>query len=167
MLLVILLALIPGLDRYEGTYRIDLEECDEIRPIVDRTVAKMNFLVRGIARSRLMKTQILFPAITVYSTDSEFRIRHVDGTDIAHRDVQTGVKAKAPDGSDIIVRLRPGPPLVQSYESSDGKRENTYTLSADGAKLTVDVRVTSPRLPEDIRYRLVYARVADSERATQ
>lgn len=167
MLLVILLALFPSLERYEGTYRILLEECDEIRPAVERTVSKMSFLVRGIARSRLMKSQILFPAITVYSTDSAFRIRHVNGTDIAHSDSKTGVKAKAPDGSDIVVRLRPGPPLVQSYESSDGKRENTYTLSADGAKLTVDVRVTSPRLPEEIRYRLVYARIGDSERATQ
>lgn len=167
MLLVVLLALIPSLDRYEGTYRIVLDECDEIRPVVDRTVAKMNFLIRGMARSRLMKTQILFPAITVYSTDSAFRIRHVNGTDIAHGDVKTGIKAKAPDGSDIVVRLRPGPPLVQSYESRDGKRENTYTLSADGTKLTVDVRVTSPRLPEDIRYRLVYVRVGDPESATQ
>ena len=161
MLLLLFITLFPTLDRYAGTYSVVLSECDEIRPVVERTVSKMNFLIRGIARSRLMKTQIVFPRITVNSTDSEFRITHANGTDIAHRDLATGVRAKAPDGSDITVRLSPGPPLIQSYESSDGKRENIYTLSADGSKLNVDVKISSPRLPEAIRYRLVYARTSE------
>ena len=159
--MILFVALFPDLDRYAGTYRVVPAECDEIRPVVERTVSKMNFLIRGIARSRLMKTQIVFPAITVSSTDSEFRITHVNGTDIAHTDLSTGVKAKAPDGSDITVRLSPGPPLIQSYESTDGKRENTYTLSADGRKLILHVNITSPRLPEAIQYRLVYARTSE------
>ena len=164
MLLVLLLALNPALDRYAGTYRVLPRECDEIRPVVERAVARMNFLIRPIARSRLMKTQILFPTITVISTDTEFRIRHVNGTEIAHADLSSAVKAKAPDGTDITVRVSAGPPLVESYESTDGQRENTYHLSPDGSKLTVQVRVSSPRLPDEIRYRLVYERVRDLER---
>jgi hypothetical protein len=159
MLFVALLALVPSLQQYAGTYQIVREECDEIRPVVEQVVSKMNFLIRGIARSRLMKTQILFPSVTVISGDSEFRIRHVEGTDVRHSDLSTPVKAKAPDGSAIDVRLSAGPPLMQSYESSDGVRENIYTLSPDGSKLRVDVRVRSPRLPEEIRYKLVYKRV--------
>ena len=161
MLLLLFITLFPALDRYAGTYSVVPSECEEIRPVVERTVSKMNFLIRGIARSRLMKTQIVFPRITVSSTASEFRVAHVNGTDIAHRDLATGVKAKAPDGSDITVRLSPGPPLIQRYESNDGKRENIYTLSTDGSKLSVDVRITSPKLPEPIRYRLVYARTPE------
>ena len=159
MLLIALLALAPSLQQYAGTYQIVREECDEIEPVVERVVSRMNFLIRGIARSRLMKTQILFPAVTVTSAESEFRIRHAEGTDVGHSNLSTPVKAKAPDGSAIEVRLSPGPPLVQSYESSDGVRENIYTLSPDRSKLHVDVRVRSPRLPEEIRYKLVYKRV--------
>ena len=161
MLAVVLFALLPSLAHYEGTYNVVPAECDDIRPVVDRTVARMNFLIRGIARTRLLKTQLAFPVITVMSTASEFRIRHDGGTDVAHTDLATPVRAKAPDGSSIVVRLSTGAQLVQSYESSDGRRENRYTLSADRSKLTVDVLVTSPRLPEDIRYRLVYKRVSD------
>lgn len=158
MLPILLFALFPSLEPYAGAYKIAPEECDEIRPVVERAVAKMNFLIRGIARNRLLKTQVMFPAITVTSGASEFRIRHDGGTDVAHRDLSTPVRTTAPDGAAIGVRLSAGPPLMQSYESNDGRRENTYTLSPDGAKLYVDVRVTSPRLPEEIRYRLVYKR---------
>jgi hypothetical protein len=164
MLLVLLLALDPSLSRYAGTYRIVPAECDEIRPVIERAVSRMNFLIRPIARSRLAKTQIAFPAITVRSDASTFQIRHVNGTEITHADLSAGVRAKSPDGTDITVRLTPGPPLMESYESADGKRENTYRLSPDGSKLTVEVRVTSPRLPEEIRYRLVYQRAPEAQR---
>jgi hypothetical protein len=159
MIVVALFALLPSLEPYAGTYKVVPEECEEIRPAVERAVAKMNFLIRGIARSRLLKTQIRFPSITVTSDPSEFQIRHDGGTDIAHADLTTPIRTKAPDGASIVVRLSPGPPLTESYEASDGKRENTYTLSEDGSKLILRVRVTSPRLPEEIRYRLVYKRV--------
>ena len=163
MWLVLLLALNPALGRYAGTYRVVPLECDEIREVVERTVSRMNLFIRPIARNRLLKTQILFPVITVTSNDSEFRIRHMHGTDIPHSDLSSAVKAKAPDGTNITVRLQLGPPLVETYESADGKRENAYDLSAAGSKLTVHVRVTSPRLPHDIRYRLVYARTIESQ----
>jgi hypothetical protein len=165
MLLVLLLAGFPVLDSYAGSYRAIPQECDQIRPVVERVVSRMNFLIRPIARSRLMKTQIVFPVITVTSTRSEFRIRHENGTDVPHSDVRSGVKAKAPDGTDITVRLTPGPPLTETYESADGKRENTYVLSPDGSKLTVQVRVTSPRLPDEIRYRIVYQRESGAPHA--
>jgi hypothetical protein len=159
MLPVVLLVLIPSLQHYVGTYQIVRAECDDIRPVVERVVSKMNFMIRGIARSRLLRTQIWFPAVTVTSNDSEFRIRHVGGTDVGHSNLITPVNAKAPDGASIQVRLLPGPPLVQRYESADGVRENIYTLSPDGSRLRMDVRIRSPRLPEEIRYKLVYKRV--------
>jgi hypothetical protein len=64
----------------------------------------------------------------------------------------------APDGAQITVHLVAGPPLKELYESSEGSRENTYLLSENGSKMTLDVLVMSPRLREPIVYRLVYAR---------
>jgi hypothetical protein len=154
-----LFAMFSMLQPYVGTYKIIPEECDEIRPVVERSVARMNFLIRSIARGRLLKTQVAFPSITVSADASYFRITHAGGTNIGHTDLSSPVHAKAPDGTPIVVRLLPGPPLVQTYESSEGKRENTYLLADSGTRLTVVVRITSPRLPEEISYRLVYRRI--------
>lgn len=154
-----------SLDVYEGRYQLVPPERDPIRPAIEKVVAKMNFLIRGIARGRLRKTQIPFPAIEISSSETEFRIRHKGGTDVGHGDVSIPIKTKAPDGESITVRLQPGPPLVQSYESEEGKRENTYVLSRDGNWLTLRVRITSPRLPSDIEYELAYQRVEHSRAA--
>lgn len=48
--------------------------------------------------------------------------------------------------------------LVQVFTTDDGTRENSFALSGDGQWLWMSVRITSPRLPADVRYRLRYRR---------
>jgi hypothetical protein len=155
--LLLLAALPASLGEYAGNWKLIPAESDSIPAVIDKTVSRMNFLIRGIARSRLRRTQVAFPQITI-SAGNEFRIRHQGGTDVPHRATDTDVPATAPDGTRITVRLSAGPPLTESYESTEGKRENTYVLSGDRSKMTLNVRVTSPRLSSPILYRLVYAR---------
>jgi hypothetical protein len=119
----------------------------------------MNFLIRGIARGRLLKTQVAFPTLTIEGAGSAVRISHEGGTDVTHGDPSATIRTNAPDGSPIVVTLQAGPPLKQSYESKDGRRENTYVLSEDGKRLTVEVLVSSPRLPAPVQYELQYRRM--------
>jgi hypothetical protein len=146
----------PELDVYLGEYALIASESSDMKKVVDETAAALNFVVRPIARSRLRKTQVAFPTLRIARDSDGFRIRHEQGTDVAHRTLDDPVRTTAPDGSQIVVRLLPGPPMSQSYESGDGLRVNRYVMN--GTKLTLEVRVTSPRLPKPIEYRLVYRR---------
>jgi hypothetical protein len=155
---IFLLAALPAsLEHYAGVWKLLPAESDSISAVIDKAVSRMNVFIRGIARSRLRRTQVAFPTITI-SAGREFRIRHEGGTSVPHHATDTPVAAVAPDGTPITVRLSAGPPLIESYESSEGRRENTYVLSADGSKMTLTVRVTSPRLPAPIVYKLTYRR---------
>jgi hypothetical protein len=48
--------------------------------------------------------------------------------------------------------------LAQTFTSGEGRRVNDYTLSADGRTLTMEVKETSPQLPQSITYKQVYRR---------
>lgn len=119
----------------------------------------MNFLIRGIARSRLAKTQIAFPKVVIEGSGESVRIAHEGGTDVTHPTPAATVPARSPDGASIVVELTAGPPLKQTYVSPEGRRENTYILSEDGKQLTIHVSVTSPRLPAPVEYKLSYRRL--------
>lgn len=70
------------------------------------------------------------------------------------------VRIVAPEGTrlEMIQRLDRGGRLVQRFNHPDGTRENTLALSGDGGSLWMSVRIYSPRLPHDCRYRLRYRR---------
>jgi hypothetical protein len=58
---------------------------------------------------------------------------------------------------DVSARLSEGA-LVQQYTAEDGQRSNVFTLSEDGDLLHMQVTVRSPKLKDDVVYRLAYRR---------
>ena len=52
-----------------------------------------------------------------------------------------------------------GNTLTQEFSTKDGQRINIYEVSPDGQTLTLQVTVSSQRLAEPVKYRLVYRRV--------
>ncbi len=50
--------------------------------------------------------------------------------------------------------------LEQRFQAEDGRRVNLYSVSADGNTLTMNVTITSPRLPSPLTYKLVYNRAS-------
>ena len=50
--------------------------------------------------------------------------------------------------------------LHQTFRAEDGQRVNVYTLSNNGNTMTMNVTITSPRLPDPLTYRLVYNRAS-------
>ena len=154
---------LAGLEPYHGQYLLVAPESDNLPEIIERTVRQFNFLIRPIARSRLQRTNVAFPAISFERPgDSGFRIAHVNGTAVLHRVAGEEVSGQSPDGSGIRVRLNAGPPLREVYQSDEGRRENTYELVDGGRRLLLHVVITSPRLREPIKYRLVYKRAPDT-----
>ncbi len=52
---------------------------------------------------------------------------------------------------------------MQLFAHPDGARENTFALSGDREWLWMSVRIYSPRLPHECRYRLRYRRAQPRE----
>jgi hypothetical protein len=153
-----LLSTPTSLQPYVGEYVLVPEESADVRKVIEQAASGFNFILRPIARGRLRKTQVAFPAVRIQRNEDEFRITLEKGTDVTYKAVDEPVRTTAPDGGKIVVRLLPGPPLSQTYESDEGVRIDRFLLSEDGSKLTIDVHVTSPHLKKPINYQLVYRR---------
>lgn len=151
-------------ERHAGRFVRDSAASDDVADAIERAVARMGFITRPIGRSRLRATnqppaevRLAFPAdsvVILYEGQPEVRAgrtgaarpwRNAAGEEFALRVTVTA----APDGSMAI---------VQVFEAEDGRRENRWQLAADGTVLRLDVVVTSPRLPEPLRYRQVFRR---------
>jgi hypothetical protein len=60
---------------------------------------------------------------------------------------------------DVSARLGAGA-LTQTFKSEEGERVNEFHLQPDGT-LSLDVTVTSPKLPAPVKYTLQFRRESD------
>jgi hypothetical protein len=150
--------------RLSGRFVRDAAASDDVPAAIERAVAQMSLLTRAIGRSRLRATnqppadvRFALPPDSVvvhYAGQPEFRARR-DGSPREWRNTAGEpfeARATLSAATDGRVVLR------QSFSADDGRRENTWTLDATGTALTLDVQVSSPRLPQPLRYRHVFRR---------
>ena len=137
------------------------ERSDDISAAIDKAIASMNFVVRPIARSRLGKTNPPYDHIRIGLPESQIELTL--GANKTMRMPADGGKVKWTrlDGEviDISASSRPQQ-IVQTLQAKDGQRVNAFKLSADGKTLTLEVWVTSERLPEAVHYSLTYLRAS-------
>lgn len=163
-LLLPLSATAQGHERLAGHFLRDSAASDDVPAAIERAVAKMSFLTRPIGLSRLRATnqppadvRFALPPDSVvvhYAGQPELRAKRDGSPRRWHNAAGEAFEARAtlveaPDGR---VMLR------QSFDAEDGRRENTWTLDASGTALTLDVTVSSPRLPQPLRYRQRFRR---------
>jgi len=142
-----------------GHYVLDAKASDNVAKAIDNTVAKMNFITRPIARGRLEKTNPAYSMITLSFPGSNISVQLENRKPIVFPASGAAVKWTREDGETFDVSGRvAGSSLTQTFVAEDGKRVNVFTLSADGKTLTLNVTVTSPRLPKALNYKLVYHR---------
>ena len=144
---------------FNGIYVFDERASDDIQRAIEATVSKMGFIVRPIARGRLKKDNPAFKRVEIRHQAETIVIAN-DGLPVRTPSEGTRVAWPRPDGATFTVSTRPeGGAWVQRFWAKDGVRTNTYTLSPDGQTLTMAVEITSPRLPQPLKYQLVYQRV--------
>ena len=145
-----------GLD---GTYVIDPKASDAIDAAIDTTVKPMSFIIRGVARGRLKKSNPLFQSIAIGRSEGALVVT-TDNLPIRAPGSGLPVTWVRPtDGESFRVsHVQRGDKLVQTFVAKDGKRVNTLSLGPDGNTLNMDVQITSPRLPKPLEYRLVFKR---------
>jgi hypothetical protein len=147
-----------GLD---GTYVLDENDSDNTNEVIERAVGKLNFVTRDIARGRLKKLNPAYREVAITSSPVEISVTVDNQPPLRAPAKGAPVAWVGPDGGKVNVSMQlAGRRLAQTFTSATGRRVNDYTLSPDGQTLTMEVRETSPRLPQSITYKQVYRRVS-------
>jgi len=148
--------------RYAGTYQFvggDAERA-AVAAAVDRAVAPMSFLARGIARSSLIARAEIRQAIGIFFAD--------DGTVTVLSPGEPPESSPA-DGAPVRVVNRFGDKselsqqfingvFVQRGRTDDGSGSTIFELQPDGQTLLVHRTMESGRLPQPVKYTLTYRR---------
>ncbi len=141
----------------QGTFTLDPSASEDVNQAIDRAVGRMNVMKKPIARSRLKKTNQPYQQLMIAQTRSEVTITADNRKPVVTPLGGTPIKWMREDGEIFDVSTRwEDDKLEQTFKAEDGQRVNTFTLSPDGNVLTMDVRVTSPRLSRPLFYTLVF-----------
>ena len=144
-----------------GTFTYNAQASDNVNQAIERAVARMNFVTRPIARGRLRKTNAPYQRIAIAFTPQQVTVTTDERAPIVTPANGTPIKWTREDGEvlDVSTEWENGA-LEQTFKAEDGQRVNTYTVSADGNTLTMNVTITSPRLAAPLTYKLVYNRAS-------
>lgn len=145
--------------KLEGSFVLVPAESDSIDKAIETAVSKVNFLIRGIAHSRLKATNEPYGRIVFDLDPKQITITMDDRKPIVTPANGQAIKWKREDGEVFDVSTRwVGNSLEQTFSAEDGKRVNRFTLSPDDKKLTMNVTVSSGKLPQPLTYQLAYRR---------
>jgi len=145
----------------QGTFVVTTPDDTGINTAIDNAVAKMNFLFRAVARGRLHDTNPRYQRLEIHVTDAQVSVQFDRRTPILMPATGAPVKWKREDGEvfDVSAQVGAGA-LTQTFKSEEGQRVNEFRLHSDGT-LSLDVTVTSPKLPAPVKYTLQFRRESD------
>lgn len=142
-----------------GSWVRHAEGSDDINEKINEATARMNIAMRGIGRSRLRKTNAPYQRVTIAYNPQQVTIATDGRAAIQTPGNGTPIRWKREDGEMLNVSTEwKNTVLEQTFAAEDGKRVNRYTLSGDGRMMTLEVTITSPRLPQPLVYRQMYHR---------
>ncbi len=144
---------------FTGTYTAADGAEQIVEQAIQQAVAKMNVIARPIARSRLKKTNSPYRVIRIEQQPAQLTFQFDHRKPLELPADGRAIKWAREDGEvlDVSARLQDGV-ITQTFQAEDGQRTNRFTLGPDGATMTLDVTVSSPRLPEPLAYSLDYHR---------
>jgi len=144
---------------FTGTYTLDAERSDNVDQAINQAISRMNIATRQIARPRLRRTNQPYQRVTFAQSGQQMSITTDQRAPITTPVSGSAVKWTREDGETLDVSTRvDGRRLRQVFAAEDGRRENVWTASEDGRTMTLNVTVTSGRLPQPLTYQLVYRR---------
>jgi hypothetical protein len=143
----------------EGGFSNPNQSGASIKAAIDQAAKEINFVVRPIARSRLNKTNPVITTVDIGREGNLITVALNTGKPTMTEPGKPPVKWTRDDGETFDVSTAwHGAALAQTFSSADGKRENRYSLSADGATLTMRVTLTSEQLKAPMQYELTLRR---------
>jgi hypothetical protein len=142
----------------QGTYLNEQQSAKTIESAIETTVAKMNFIKRPIARSRLKKTNSAHRRVEIRIGSSEISVAFDGNKPVQMPADGSTIRWTREDGETFDVNAAwDGERLVQTFKAEDGARANAFSVGADG-RLNMVVTLTSPQLDQPLVYTLTFAR---------
>jgi hypothetical protein len=152
-----------------GTWTLNRDQSDDINAKINTTVARMNLVVRQIARPRLRSTNTAYPRLVIVHDATNIRVDMQGRPSVSspangqpvlwHRETGRTCTQVRGDCVQVTTQWNNGA-LTQTFRADDGQRVNVFTVSPDGNTMTMNVTITSPRLPDPLTYKLVYNRAS-------
>lgn len=148
-------------DALKGTFTLNRQASDDVNAAINQAVQRMNFVTRPVARGRLRNTNQPYQRIVIDWSGGNVSVTTDARAPIVSPAAGTAVAWRREDGEQFQLTQRwEGGKLHQRFSADDGSRENVFSVSPDGQTMTMEVTVTSPRLPQPLRYKLVYTRAS-------
>lgn len=149
--------------RFEGVWELATpapQARSRIDRSIERTVAAMNFFVRGVARGQLRDNTPINRRITLRFESGQRVGVHFSETDLRVTSRIGRTRRTRHDGTEIRVTQRfRGDVLEQVFETDEGTRWNTYHATGDGT-LRLDAVTQGMMMPEALRFSLDYRRAS-------
>lgn len=152
-----------------GNWSLDRQKSDNLEAAINRSISRLNMVVRQIARPRLRNTNTAYPKITMSYDQNAVRVDMAGRPSVSSPangqpvlwQREEGGTCREMKGNCVRVSAEwEGGNLKHTFQAEDGRRVNVYSVSPDGKTMTMNVTVTSPRLPQALTYKLVYNRAA-------
>lgn len=142
----------------QGTFLNEHQSAETIETAIEATVAKMNFIKRPIARSRLKKTNEAHRRVEIGIGRSEISVAFDGRKPVQMPADGSTIRWTRDDGETFDVNAAwDGDRLVQTFKAKDGTRANAFRVGADG-RLNMEVTLTSPQLDQPLVYTLTFSR---------
>jgi hypothetical protein len=112
---------------------------------IDEVVSSLNVVSRNLARARLLEASTPYAALNLEVSANEISVALDDHQVVSPRSGEA-VRTSTPTGVRAAVRQQLfGRSLIQVLHTRSGTRQNRFQLSADGARLAVEVRIAAER----------------------
>ncbi|MCZ7599136.1 MAG: hypothetical protein M5U09_17555 [Gammaproteobacteria bacterium] len=123
---------------------------------IDEAVANMSWFRRGFARTRLREKNPIRDTVRIDVGGGDVTIEYGDATYTTPEGQWRTVTAT---GEQVrLLQQVVGDRIYQTFRTEDGEKLTVYSVSDDGSRLTLDITVSSPQLPQPLRYDLDYRR---------
>lgn len=150
-----------------GTYMVEEDAQARLRAAVEEAVANMNFVLRPVARRRLLAVNQPSARVDIVLRGDSLFLQYSNQPELRAQRRGAPRPWKNAAGESIVVEVHapasaaPSEPLLRErYTADDGTRENRWRLDPASGRARLDVVITSPRLPTPMRLQLTYTRVA-------
>jgi hypothetical protein len=142
----------------QGTFVNEQQSAKTIETAIETTVAKMNFIKRPIARSRLKKTNEAHRRVEIGIGRDQISVAFDGRKPVQMPADGSTIKWTRADGETFDVNASwDGERLAQTFKAEDGTRANAFSVGADG-QLKMVVTLTSPQLDQPLVYALTFSR---------
>lgn len=148
-------ALVAQAPSWDGDYVLDLERSDKPVEAIRTATEPLNFALKPILRKKLEGSER--PAQNLNLLKGSGVTLRIDKNLPFTAAPGSPARWKRTDGEAFEVSMEDqAPGFALSFRQDDVVRMQRFGLSEDGRTLTLDVTLRHPKVPEPVRYKLVY-----------